>query len=191
MQPTGPLQVDLASREDIREKLPEARRILEAKQEALEEAQREVREWSLVVQLLAHLAGEQVNVFVDPSAGTGFALGNVSRMLGESRGAVKDAPAQDRAIAGLERAGQPMGPTALYRFMQNAKLEVPTNANALGAALWNAFKSGRVKKTPDGLYALLDWDTDQPELEDLPRERNELAPDTVAAEIGGEVRDAT
>jgi hypothetical protein len=56
-----------------------------------------------------------------------------------------------------------MGPTALYRYMQSEGLQVPTNRNALGAALWNAAKSGRIKTTPEDRYALLEWDTNQPE----------------------------
>jgi hypothetical protein len=62
-----------------------------------------------------------------------------------------------------------MGPTPLYRFMLGEDMPVPKNANALGAALWNAVHNGRIKKTPEGLYALLEWPTEQPELqEDAP-----------------------
>ncbi len=52
-----------------------------------------------------------------------------------------------------------MGPTALFRFMNAEGLETPTNVNALGANLWAAHKNGRVKKTSDGDYAPLDWES--------------------------------
>jgi hypothetical protein len=159
MQPTDQLQVDVMSVEDIRAKLPEARRIFKAKQEALEAMNRDVKNFGGLVVWMAHIAGEQIEgPWTPPSSG---GVGTPAVVVTKR----KDSPAQDRAIAGLKRADQPLGPTALYRFMKGEGLEVPTNANALGAALWNAAESGRIKKTPDGRYALLEWDTEQPELE--------------------------
>ena len=50
----------------------------------------------------------------------------------------------------LEKAGRPMGPTSLYNFMVEQGMDLPDNANALGANLWAAAKAGRIVKTPNG-----------------------------------------
>jgi hypothetical protein len=161
MEPTDQLQVNLTSQEDIRAKLPEARRIYKAKADALRALRREVENWTKLVELLAQLAGEPDTVETPD--------GGADTTRAQTRATKKESPAQDRAIAALQRAGKPMGPTALYRFMEHQDLQLPKNPNALGAALWNAMENGRLKKTPLGLYALLEWETDQPELEDASR----------------------
>lgn len=173
MDSTEQLHVNLTSQDDIRAKLPEAKRIFAAKQEALRDLRREVANWASLIDSLALLVGEPG--VGQPETGR-YRIATGSRIVGRPYGggeavplrtpAHKESPAQDRAIAGLERAGEPMGPTALYRFMESQDLQVPKNPNALGAALWNAAENGRIKRTGEGLYALLEWDTDQPELQD-------------------------
>ncbi len=162
---TDELQVNIMSVEDIRAKLPEARRILKAKEDALDAMNRDVRNFSGLVSWMAHVTGEILNPpwEVPRSSGASADVGTPTVVMsGVSKR--KESPAQDRAIAALKRAGRPMAPTGLFRFMKAEGLETPANANALGAALWNAHDNGRIKKTPDGLYALLGWEADQPEL---------------------------
>lgn len=137
------LSVDLANPEDIRAKLPEARSLYVSKRKALDEMQAEVDRWGDLVNMLARMVGEP------PVA--------KEAEKGRRSSGGKKSPGQDRAVAGLEAAGQPMGPAKLFRFMLSRDMDVPTNANALGAALWSAANAGRVKKTPDGLYAPLGW----------------------------------
>jgi hypothetical protein len=169
MDHTTELQVNLLNVDDIRAKLPEARRIYRAKLDALAAMSQDVQNFSGMLSWMAHMAGEQAKE-ADPWAAARQSLGDarVDTLAPTVRPKRVPSPAQDRAVAALKRAGQPMGPTALYRFMESQDLQVPTDANALGAALWNAAKNGRVSKTPDGLYALLEWEPDQPQLQDAP-----------------------
>jgi hypothetical protein len=163
------LQVNLTSQEDIRAKLPEARRMYEAKVEALEALRQDVDNWGKLVDLLAQLAGEMGAEPLAPRSGalplSGLPLSGGRRLVIDPVLGGRESPAQDRAIAALQQAGRPMGPTALYRYMKSQDLQPPKNANALGAALWNAMTHGRLKKTPEG-YALPDWQDDQPESND-------------------------
>jgi hypothetical protein len=136
------LSINLADVEDIRAKLPRVRNLHASKRRELEQLTEEVRHWGELSETLARLVGE--------------APGTSTRA--KEQGVRKSAPGQDRAIEALEKAGRPMGPTALFRFMIGAGMEAPKNANALGANLWAASKAGRIKKTPDDLYAPLSWE---------------------------------
>lgn len=71
------------------------------------------------------------------------------------------APAQELAVAALERAynelgGTAMGPTSLYKFMTERGMKTPTNPSALGASLYDAWKAGRIMKATNGVYIPLD-----------------------------------
>jgi hypothetical protein len=70
------------------------------------------------------------------------------------------APAQDRAIRALkavwESTGFAVGPTSLYKFMVEKGMDAPKDANVLGANLWDAWKAGRIKRAPNGVYTPLD-----------------------------------
>jgi hypothetical protein len=152
------LPIDLADPQDIRAKLPAARKLYEDKRRELERLRLEVEHWGTLVELLARLVGESPAI----SGSSGIRASAFRKETPAKRR--KGSPAQDRAVQGLERARRPIGPAALYRFMEDEGLGVPTNPNALGAALWSAVKAGRAKKTPDGLYAPLDWEPAQVEL---------------------------
>lgn len=165
MQPTD-FPVNLANKDDIRRKLPEARQIYRSKQDALKALLQDVEDWGDLVALLARIAGEPHAPTAARLPANPFAAATQSLAKAPSK---KKSPAQDRAIAGLKRAGRPMGPAHLYRFMIGENMPVPANSNALGAALWNAASSGRIKKTPDGLYALLEWETDEAASQDASR----------------------
>jgi hypothetical protein len=71
------------------------------------------------------------------------------------------APAQDQAVAALERAydelgGTAMGPTSLYKFMKERGMKTPNNPSALGANLYDAWKAGRIMRATNGVYIPLD-----------------------------------
>jgi hypothetical protein len=142
MSHSDDLSINLADPDDIRTKLPRVRNLHATKRRDLEKLTEEVRHWGELAETLARLVGET--------------SGSSTRM--KESPLRKSAPGQDRAVEALEKAGRPMGPTALYRFMLGEGLEAPKNANALGANLWAAARAGRVKKTPDDLYAPLSWE---------------------------------
>jgi hypothetical protein len=145
MTATEHLLVDPFDPQDIRAKLPEMRRVLGAKRKELEALTDQVRSLGELVELMARLAPASPQ----PNAGKS---GSVAP--------AKSAPGQERAVGALERAGRPMGPAALYAFLEAEGREddMPKNANALGANLWAAARAGRIKKTTDGLYAPLTWE---------------------------------
>jgi hypothetical protein len=145
MEPSGNLSVDLDDPQDIRNKLPDVRRRYAAKRRELEELEAQVRYWGQFVDLLAAMVGEK----------------RPTERESDSGALRKSAPGQDRAVAALEKAGRPMGPSALYRFMVGENMPAPKNPNALGANLWAASRAGRVRQTPEGLYAPLSWEPPQ------------------------------
>jgi hypothetical protein len=154
------LPIDLANLQDIRLKLPEAKRLYEAKRKELDELAQQVEYWGALVNVLARIVGEDGLELPKPHP-----VGR-ARMYGGGHGVPlkptrQRAPAQEKAVEALEQAGRPMGPAALYRFMIGEGMKTPTSANALGANLWAAEKAGRVKKTPDGEYAPLSWEPNQ------------------------------
>jgi hypothetical protein len=154
------LPVDLADLQDIRLKLPEAKRLYEAKRKELDDLVEQVEYWGALVDILARLVGEEGIERPQPRA-----VGR-ARVYGGGYGvpvrpARQSAPGQEAAAEALERAGRPMGPSALYRFMLAEGMKAPSSANALGANLWAAERTGRVKKTPDGDYAPLTWEPEQ------------------------------
>jgi hypothetical protein len=70
-------------------------------------------------------------------------------------------PAQDRAVDALKQAsaalaGTAVGPTSLHKYMVNNGLEAPKDATALGTNLWDAWRAGRIRRAPNGVYLPLD-----------------------------------
>jgi hypothetical protein len=151
------LQIDLADPEDIRRKLPDARKLYAQKRRELEDLARQVQQWGDLISVLGRVVGEDVEVGKPVSISAGARV----RTSGYASPSGKRAPAQDQAVAALEAIGHPTGPTELYRFMRDHDMNVPKNANALGAALWGAEKKGRVKRATNGLYAPLTWEPEQ------------------------------
>lgn len=151
----GPLPIDLTDPKDIAAKMPLIRQLFSEKSGELEARKQELEALKVQVDLLARLVG--------PQRGSGVARvsGGGSFMVKGGRGG-QSSPGQDRAIRALEKAGRPMGPTSLYRFMLAEGMDAPVNANALGANLWSAAKAGRVVKTPNGMYAPVGTATDRP-----------------------------
>jgi hypothetical protein len=135
-----PLPIDIANPEDIRRKLPQAQALYNRKQKELEQLHIELEGLKHLIQSLTVMSQQ-------PIAG-----GEPTRPALASTNGTAKAPARQLAIEGLRRAGRPMGPTALYRFMQEQNMPVPANSNALGAALWTAAKAGVITKI-DGQYS--------------------------------------
>jgi hypothetical protein len=169
MESTDKLQIDITDPADIRSKLPAAKDRYRLKLEAADQMKRDADHLGGLLVSLAQMVGEEFVLPKGPATPT--ANGSASADTPQPK---KNAPAQDLAIAGLTRFGRPAGPTVLYDYMQEQGLKVPTNANALGAALWNATKNRRIMKTADGLYALLEWGTDQPKLQDEAPQSDQL-----------------
>jgi hypothetical protein len=70
-------------------------------------------------------------------------------------------PAQDRAVDALEQAsaalaGTAVGPTSLHKYMVDHGLDAPKNATVLGTNLWDAWRAGRIRRAPNGVYLPLD-----------------------------------
>ena len=145
--PKDRFPVNLADPKDIQEKLPQISQLLDAKR-------KELAALTTQVELLARLVGNNPPPVRER---TGKDILLEAALRGR-----KAAPAQERAVQALERAGRPMGPTSLYNFMIEQGMEVPENANTLGANLWAAAKAGRIVKAPNGVYAPLGAPTDRP-----------------------------
>lgn len=130
---------------DVRSKLPEMRRQLAAKRQALETLGDQVRGLSDLIEHLARVAGSSTQA----TSATG------SRDTPRAT-----APGQARAVAALERADKPMKPAVLFEFMRTEKMDAPKTSAALNASLWAAAKAGRVKSLGQGMYAPLSWQPD-------------------------------
>jgi len=139
------LRIDLSDPEDVATKMPELRCLYEEKlqeQKALNEQ----------VELLRRLVGGAVGILWDASQVPAAAQVESSTQVRRRRAA----PAQERAVRALQEAGTAMGPTSLYKFMLAKGVDVPKDANVLGANLWDAWKAGRIMRAPNGVYTPLD-----------------------------------
>lgn len=134
-------ELDLSDPADVARKMPEIRRLYEEK---LDERQRLDGQ----IELLARLIGAAAGVY--RASGAGSQVGTKPRRR-------RVAPAQERAVRALEAAGGlAMGPTSLYKFMCANGMDAPKDVNVLGANLYDAWKSGRIMKAPNGVYTPLD-----------------------------------
>lgn len=95
--------------------------------------------------------------------GGGLSRGTGQRVPPESGGARRRraSPAQDRAVQALEQAsaalaGTAVGPTSLYKYMVEHGMDVPKDATVLGTNLWDAWRAGRIRRAPNGVYLPLD-----------------------------------
>jgi len=60
-------------------------------------------------------------------------------------------------LASRALGGTAVGPTSLYRFMEERGIDVPKDAGLLGTNLWDAWKAGRIMRAaPNGVYTPLD-----------------------------------
>lgn len=136
---------------DVEAKMPQLRELLAAKRQELNALREQVT-------FLARIVGPEAQA--DPRGG------HIARVSGGGSVRVrgrKVAPAQDRAVEALERAGRPMGPTSLFKFMlAEGGDNMPGDANVLGSNLYAAAKAGRIVKAPNGVYAPLGFPADRP-----------------------------
>jgi len=146
--PKERLPINVLDPKDVAAKMPQIKELLAAKREELEALTEQVA-------FLERVVGPAVAP--ERRAKRSLPAGSLVKVRNQ-----KIAPAQDRAVQALEKAGRPMGPTSLYNFMVEQGMDLPDNANALGANLWAAAKAGRIVKTPNGVYAALGAPTDRP-----------------------------
>jgi hypothetical protein len=136
------LSINLADPQEVRAKMPEIKGLLA-------EARQQLRALEDQVELLARMVGEKAPA----SAATATSGGTSSRGRKASKRRVqKAAPSQERAVQALEKAGRPMGPAELFRFMEAEGIDRPASVSALNAILWAASNTGRVVKTPNNAY---------------------------------------
>jgi hypothetical protein len=140
---TGGLQINLADPADIRAKRAEIKRLYAEKRRELKAATEALQLLHEQVELLGRLAGN-----------TGTTKPSGVQRVGPRAG--QNAPSQDRAVAALEKLGQPVGPTSLHRYMVDNNMDAPKDANTLGSNLWSAWKARRIMKAPNGVYTPLD-----------------------------------
>jgi len=149
--------VNLADPKDIRAKMPEIKKLLANARQELEALKEQV-------EMLTRIVGEpsasaEVAVSQD-SAGSAPAVQD--RKTPKRPRPPKAAPSQERALRALEKAGRPMGPASLFRFMEAEGMDRPQSLGALNAVLWAASKAGRIVKAPNGVYAPPGFPSDRP-----------------------------
>jgi hypothetical protein len=133
------LLIDIADPQAIRQKMPEIRKLYEAKEE-------EARRVSMELEGLRQLITSVVALSGGPH-------GPSPEQSPADTVPVKRTTARQTALEALRRAGRPMGPAALYRLMEKEGMEMPPNANALGASLYAAAQAGEAIRTGEG-YAM-------------------------------------
>lgn len=149
--------VNLADPKDIRAKMPEIKRILAAARQELDALKEQVEVLTRIVGEPA--ASAQVAV---SGGGAGVVPTAQGRKAPKRPRPQKAAPSQERALRALEKAGRPMGPASLFRFMEAEGMDRPQSVTALNAVLWAASKAGRIVKAPNGVYAPPGFPTDRP-----------------------------
>jgi len=150
------MPVNLADPKDIKAKMPEIRHLLAKASQELEDLQEQV---AVLARIVGEAASSPTTARTNPVPGQDQKQSSVQKAPKARRRA---APAQERAVQALGKAGRPMGPASLFRFMESEGMDMPTDVNALNASLWAAAKSGRLVKTVNGLYGLPGTPTDRP-----------------------------
>jgi hypothetical protein len=126
--------------------LPELRAALSAKQAERDRVREDIRDLEELI-----LIGE------------GLSRRNGRSLLAKSEPPRRRraSPAQDRAVEALKQAstalsGTAVGPTSLYKYMVKHGLDAPKDATVLGTNLWDAWRAGRIRRAPNGVYLPLD-----------------------------------
>jgi hypothetical protein len=140
------LRFDTSDPQVVASRLPELRVALAAKQAEREHVSEEIR----------HLE-ELILMRKGVSRGSGRT--SVARSDRPRRR--RASPAQDRAVDALHEAsaalaGTAVGPTSLYKYMLDHGLVAPKDATVLGTNLWDAWRAGRIRRAPNGVYLPLD-----------------------------------
>lgn len=145
------LNVDISNPTSVAAQLPELEKLYEQK---LKEQQALNGVLEYLRRLLGHASG------VSRGPGAPIAKASASHPV-EGQRRRRAAPAQERAVRALEQAsaelgGSALGPTSLYKFMLERRLEAPKDAGLLGTNLHDAWQAGRVMRAPNGVYTPLD-----------------------------------
>jgi hypothetical protein len=143
--------IDFSDPDDIAAKLPALRRLYEEK---LAE-QRTLNEYIEGLRRLLGFASGASRGQVQPRKGSSP---TVAEQLAQRK---RPSPAQDRAVKALEIAstelrGSALGPTSLFKFMQERGMDTPKDAGLLGTNLHDAWKAGKIMRAPNGVYTPLD-----------------------------------
>ncbi len=146
------LQIDIANPADIQRQMPRIAALYNRKAQELQRLSSELQALGHLIDSLRAMA-ETPQIAGEASGNSGATVTVTSGGDATANGSAK-APARAVALDALRRAGRPMGPAALYRFMADEGMPVPANANALGATLWTAAKAGELVRTDDRRYAL-------------------------------------
>lgn len=145
--------VNLADPKDIQAKMPEIKRLLA-------NARQELAVLNEQVEMLTRIVGDAPAASAVAVSQSGRAAR--ARKARKRARMQKAAPSQERVIRALERAGRPMGPAALFGYMEAEGMPRPASVAALGSLLWAAEKAGRIGKTPNGVYVPPGFPTDRP-----------------------------
>ena len=146
------LPVNIGDPKDIQEKMPQIRDLLAEALDAQATLREQLNAQDEQVALLERIVGPIAPSDIGQEKAKGKAKERAKGRKTEPS-ARKVAPSQEHAVRALERAGRPMGPADLFRFMESQGMEMPTSVGALNARLWAAAKTGRVVKQPDNTYA--------------------------------------
>jgi hypothetical protein len=143
-------KVDLSNPDEVAAKMPQLLALYEDKL-------REQKTLNEQVELLRRLVGHSTGVSRGRVQVSEQSYDEPSEPVRRRRAA----PAQDRAVQALEQAanalgGTAVGPTSLYKFMIERRMEAPKDAGVLGTNLWDAWKAGRIMRAPNGVYTPLD-----------------------------------
>jgi hypothetical protein len=137
---------DTSDPHEVASHLPELRAALAAKQAGRDQLSEDIRHLEELI-----LIGE----------GLSRRSGRSSVARSERPRRRRASPAQDRAVDALEQAsaalaGTAVGPTSLYKYMVDHGLDAPKDATVLGTNLWDAWRAGRIRRAPNGVYLPLD-----------------------------------
>ncbi len=144
------LNIDLSNSEEVAAKMPQLQRLYEEKLQ-------EQKLLNQQVELLRRVVGHPAAL----SRGRIQPARQHHSQPSEQALTRRAAPAQELAVAALERAydelgGTAMGPTSLFKFMEERGMKTPQNAGVLGTNLYDAWKAGRIMKATNGVYVPLD-----------------------------------
>ena len=126
------LPIDIANREDIRDKLPEVRKLVDAKREELAALEATYSD-------LLRMAGVRAPA---------------KREKATPAKPGKSPSTKEQVVRIIEDAGRPMQSVEVATLVPNVKRDT------VNWALWNAEKEGLIQKTAQGVYAALTYDSE-------------------------------
>jgi hypothetical protein len=143
--------VDLSNPEEVAAKMPQLLSLYEQKLQEQKTLNQQVELLRRIVGHPAGLARGQTQIGEQKASGPATTEQRRRRA----------APAQELAVEALKRAydelgGTAMGPTSLYKFMEERGMKTPKDPGLLGTNLHDAWKAGRIMRATNGVYIPLD-----------------------------------